>query len=1757
MGFLSGVLSNIQSHLGQHKNTLDSAIEALNKNKHLGKKGFNAAIGQVVEGVGGYNDKVKESNKKVRDPITTLKDKMEELKTTVSQINTNNSVQGHDFTTENERVGEQLQKFKKHAEAFCGSMRDAEKNILDLNNDCRTKVNSALKIVTRESAIVHRVSDKASEDYWSMGKEINRILEYLKTVMHEKISTQVNDLVRQLKERVMVIHSKLVNISNTLLKYIKELSNWITTTNTFIDKVWTKSKRIENKVIGEENQEKLRDTAKRLVAWKITLNDYVEGMKRNIREKVMETLNAVKDMDGKLKEDLYKMKQAVEQQVKEIKIKIGDLGNTFNGLRGSSPISIDGIMIRIQKEVESIKKHVGDKKEGRSVSDQTDDSIQQNWDALKIDVRQFVQSLTNAGSSSLKQIEEGVKDYAQKFENGAFVRVLTTWADTIVDEIKGEAQKYIGYYVTTNTQNMRNKFDPQYGNHRGEKAVKEAIKAKLPGVIHGAVVEAANATIRDTTVQNVVANFARFADELYSNLINKALVEAARTYLEGEEALNVNNMRGVGYSDHFLTQALTTVLNSVATCAKHFANELKSFFDASHIKNISGALAEVKDIDEQFDDDPTNASLSTDYGGKIDTTLKDMHTTISMLHHKLTTAIQPNALGVDRPAAAVDTAIDGVTSKLEEQLPKDNEKLTTHVKISTDGDIFVGYKKYVKQDAEALEALKNELKGVEKEGSLPQAIGAIRKTSDEITVIGTLNELSKWSENITTNLNSLLSVFSEEGKKVSGYLRHMKNDKIDDQLKYIITKIEKLQRDTLYDAIQAATEFAQEADNFGEQTTHELHSFVYQQINNVKATLTTAARRNYVSSVKALLTAFADKVSQELRGLPEEIERDLRIGFKGLMRVMGGVSNVTGKPVAAPGTSDTDAKSLLDSIKELAQSRDPDTPMKSTFTKLSEAFNNYFNPIQTYVNAQISAKNPSEPEINKAITDANIEHLTDVNTKFDDLLNHLKNDTKPPRTYIFDHTYSNLHSHLSSSLTALHPSHFANPRHPELLDAVRAGLEGFVTEMERVYVNGYDSETFGELVETKKGDKEEKLTSYGKKVSKVCLNVLSILHTELNILVKYCLSTCKTEQIEHETTLGKFFAGNGYKVSEPERKHWELQDKSTMTGFFICRRLIGTKDKYVFKKNDANQEIGALKTLHQHLQTYYRVGHVATSSSKKTPCSIFEMLCWLCGLPCNTAYEELLVDGVSDLFVDPKKQVSDGELSATVVGEEPVSAYPQDISYESTQLAVRRLCSRSYDVLIKIVGYGNAYTTYAVDYCDNSLQLSYPSDPSQCLELLMDILRRLFPVFRFLHSQCQLETKHHGWANCLYGKDISTGKSHCDKHPDDKQTDCLPRSPLQSYLSDTLPGHLPHNLTAMGCKSVCSNCPKGAPGQPCLTPLGFRGFSGSTKTGRELWKVLGKFFDNSNINTLFGLMPKPPSTLPEHFEFASALVRSWNEKIAPRHLTWLTDAVTKQSVKLHDVPTEFTDALRKAYGSSRNTHDHGTATPPDLSSLSMTKSCLFTPKDNIYCAPYLQSLCRDSYYYLAKKHSAAYLSWAVYLPWVFWNSLNNLYIAFCSIACQDWGCQGCLRGEDCKRGQHGANYNCKCGSIVNCRGVLSTFYAYGFTFGESSILLDTDGIRYCGHFYTQLRNVLNSKYFADLFDKCDEFLFKIRAPFIWLNVALWLLSLLYLLHIMVIRLDLLHIKSHLHSPSSHRIAAQSLLAAARVNKLGRVFYLQP
>ncbi|GBE63015.1 hypothetical protein, conserved [Babesia ovata] len=1103
---------------------------------------------------------------------------------------------------------------------------------------------------------------------------------------------------------------------------------------------------------------------------------------------------------------------------------------------------------------------------------------------------------------------------------------------------------------------------------------------------------------------------------------------------------------------------------------------------------------------------------------------------------------------------------------------------------------------------------------------ITDALGGIKTKAENDfnaakTAISEVTSFKTLSDAIYQDLKSLVEAFQNAGKDLYQQLKQFKDTKISlrkndaaavaNSLQQFSRDLSRLQSKLQDGPIAQCTRFIEkDAGSMETYCINALKQNVDGQVRNATETLTTLAKKQYVLSVKSLLTKFAEKVEQELRNLPREIRNDLTVGHKGFMLRMGGVD----RPETPSGQEPPAPKSetLLDKILEPVETYDPSrqvsstTSMKDTFINLVNAFHKYFTPIYQYIETQITAQLKPLPETQR--NDDNLNKLTEINSMFNTLLTHL-NETqtnKPDRKYLFDHDFTDKLDALKTQLQTFTSHKFTNPHHPELLDALKCGLDDLCTQLDKAYVNGYDGHK--ETIDFTRLVDNDKLSANGEKLSKVCLTLMETVFHDLEELRVACNSTngswrdkqlCLTEndkklkkQVPND--LGIWLKSHGFKVSEDENtQDGQLRCHDKMMGEDIFKKLITEvrSAKYnnhletcITNKHTFNV-INILRCLHGHLDDYYRATHTRHIPNAKPPCTVNQMLTWMCGLQYNSVFAKLQ-DHLKTLFPKPNAHKNDPDYSKIPTNLLTLPG-TTEIKYDDVKRRLLQACLYSEKTLITILGHGDEHTKYACDYYTNSDKLLYPESPSQCRDLLLDILRRVFYVFTFLHSKCTFSTQHGGWSDCLYGRDIATVNQPCKVHITDKpnsqptcqpncqantEPNCQPTSPLMSYLNDCLPGHLPHDVTSLGCKSSCNSCAKSSPGMPCLPPLGFRAFSGSTRTGKDIYDELSRFLRNKLLSSLSCLLPKPPTSLPEHFGFALCLLQYWhyslkfggNDVNKPSLQVALESSITDVSIKLYENPAGLTKAIIQAYGSQFEKHvecEHA-----HLASLTNLEACF---KQKEHCAPYLSSLCHNYYHHLAVKHSNAYLSWIIYLPWTFWNYLQNLYDAFTQIVCQDWGCRTCLHGKQCKRGQHGLTNektqapHCNCPSMVQCKGVAPTLYRYGFYFGDAIAL--NEGLYYkrCSDFCTQLNNLLKSEYFKNLFDKCDEFLWIIRTTFTFLLLALWSLSLLYLLHIAVLRLDVLRIRSHLRSPASHRIAAQSLLAAARVRALANVKYFSP
>ncbi|GIX62602.1 variant erythrocyte surface antigen-1 family protein [Babesia caballi] len=209
------------------------------------------------------------------------------------------------------------------------------------------------------------------------------------------------------------------------------------------------------------------------------------------------------------------------------------------------------------------------------------------------------------------------------------------------------------------------------------------------------------------------------------------------------------------------------------------------------------------------------------------------------------------------------------------------------------------------------------------------------------------------------------------------------------------------------------------------------------------------------------------------------------------------------------------------------------------------------------------------------------------------------------------------------------------------------------------------------------------------------------------------------------------------------------------------------------------------------------------------------------------------------------------------------------------------------------------------------------------------------------------------------------------------------------------------------------------------------------------------------------------------------------------------------------------------------------------------------------CGGYLYPLTHTFGSAFAPKHASSYLSWVLYLADDLEIGLQEMLDAFKNIDCQTSGCQ-----KSCKShlpGQHGTSADCSCDSVVHCAGVLPLYYEYGFTMFYASTL-KTTAKRTCRQFHNQLKAVIEGNPVKTIITAVDEFLYMFRFYFFYNLSTFWILYVCIVLYIYFYRADLLHLKSHVHFPSSHGIPSIGLLPTGKptvMTKFTKLTYFMP
>ncbi|GBE61972.1 Ribosome-binding protein 1 [Babesia ovata] len=392
---------------------------------------------------------------------------------------------------------------------------------------------------------------------------------------------------------------------------------------------------------------------------------------------------------------------------------------------------------------------------------------------------------------------------------------------------------------------------------------------------------------------------------------------------------------------------------------------------------------------------------------------------------------------------------------------------------------------------------------------------------------------------------------------------------------------------------------------------------------------------------------------------------------------------------------------------------------------------------------------------------------------------------------------------------------------------------------------------------------------------------------------------------------------------------------------------------------------------------------------------------------------------------------------------------------------------------------------------------SASKDPDCCALLcqLRDYVYACCHQLEFLKAQCNRKESEGGWQNCQYGSGLS-----------------YPKSPLQAFLTDA-----PDSKFETHPFDPCNICLKSR------VKMGFReeDLPASQQTGKHISTILSPSCGgedplltlSSYLNCLTRRTPRTTGELVSFIHLFGNLLHRH-----PSTLSTLGSALSTPHGHCPDWDTLKEADLRvikDIRGSAPpNSNHHDSAHPNTLSTL---LGCGIT---NANCQQLMTPITYRAYALYSPSFAHTYLSWAVYLANRLWESLVKLHCDLEKLQCHD----------------------SKSNPLHQCDKALPLLYTHGFTPPDGTLQPSLT----CSQFIAKLWEVVAGQPIADLMTAMEAFLYRIRAPFIYTIITLWLTTTLYILHSLLYRMDILCIRSHLFTTrASHLIDVKALLAGSR------------
>ncbi|GBE63215.1 hypothetical protein, conserved [Babesia ovata] len=1289
------------------------------------------------------------------------------------------------------------------------NMESLQTQVSEILNDNLVAGDPELKKAKRNVDLVLRECKLHAETFLAhIGSAQNKILDFNNDCKTSVINS---------KNNIWYAASRLRSLSDKELRHFTATKSSIVGALEFLKSAVDKKIRVKVTALVEQLKGAVSDILRQLNNIYHQLETYVHEMENLLEEADMIFKSTMHDVNAIIMQEPGKnIREIIDGKAGQLKSYgewLGKYIEDVTRLTGHVRVEVNGLEDKLKEDLGMLRSKIK-----AAVTEYAKDYVTKVHNEVKL-------IKGKSKDQGLQGFVEHVKDtYAANFkEPSTFGGVVQRWIDEILksDVVVKESMKL---YVGSNDDDKFNdKWDRGTNtistDHTG--SVATLITNQLRGDVITQAVDAAKRlaqraenTIQKNLdyVQSVCEQFAKqldkkfkkaediVADQTYKGIgaVAKTIADQVDTvFLKGPEH------KKDGYDNHFLTTAIEATLAALTHVARQFADELKSLTgtNAEEIKKVDDAYGKAGELDGEL-----GAALRSTAG----------------------------TYNIDHSVSIKDPIHEKFSGKVEEQFKK------THSGVVGDG-----------KDINLAQAATqyNTYKTSKVDDAVTNAINKAK----EITVNDANAELTDFSQKIKDNLNVLLEAFSHTGIAVNDRLERLKtllynvevtiNNKDQKGMNEIKNELKRLYKTLLDGPARDAQNFLKNAEHLRDSTINKLNEDVTQQVNETILYLTTRARRNYVTSVKALLKAFAAKATQELQALPAAIEEDLRIGFKGFMRKVQGEFN---------GNETSDVN-----IKRLQNGYD--------LQSLCNGFERFYAPLHTYLLAEVKRLHKEECEKNQKTTTEEAHYsdkLTAIYSALTALTSHIHSTNR------YDYQLPSKLTAVQSAINALTPNGFSNPN-TAILDGLTEGLRKFVEQLNKAYISRYDGATAIKEWEADGPKKEDGsdnkiLTQDGRNGAKVFLTCVRTLFNELYNVYYHGGHKWRSQEIQgkgNETKYKEFLHNSGYDVVN-------LITKDN-TGWNVSIRLAKAFKKhqefseYPDKFNSVNdcmdhfsKHQGLLSRLFDHLEQYYQKQYNLPSA--ELPAALHPRM--------------------SDTIQSPLK--------------------PSHLID-----ALGRSCAYAQDSLIAILGHGHEGGRYAVEFNTNTDNLDYPSSPAKCFDLLLEISSRVYNQMRFLYSQCQNGPSRGGWADCWYGRGVAGSSWNCNtlqcpdqpynqigeqKHNQtcsqkcNQTVECGLKSPLQSFLEDGLQGFLPHTLTKLGCGVECSVGKHR--GLPCKTPMGFGDIcvtASHTKNGEFLKKVLHSFCgqEKSHLSKFCGivncLMQRPPQTLGDMFAFYYGYLENW------------------------------------------------------------------------------------------------------------------------------------------------------------------------------------------------------------------------------------------------------------------------------------------